>query len=152
MVPRKQQYFKKRFYAIFTNCKSMIVFWKSMIVVVQFFIRCCPLSGGGRIDLIPSAIARTLSLHLYRFRVSSFFKPIISVSSSTCFLQVFSCRLCFLLSLTSRSSATLKTLSSSLLSSCPYHVISLAVANRTIVSFNPNSYICSSVVFLSTTF
>ena len=32
----------------------------------------------------------------------------------------------------------LKTLSSSLLSTCPYHLTPFAVANRSIVSFNPN--------------
>ena len=48
-------------------------------------MRCCPLSRDGQIYPIPSAIARTLCLHLSRFRASSFFKPIFSVSFSTCF-------------------------------------------------------------------
>ena len=38
----------------------------------------------------------------------------------------------FLLSLTSRFRATLKTLSSSFLSTCPYHLTPFAVANRSI--------------------
>ena len=42
------------------------------------FIPCCLLSRDGRIHPIPSAIARTPSLHFDRFRASSFFKPIFS--------------------------------------------------------------------------
>ena len=83
------------------------------------FIWCCPLSRDGRIHPIPSTIAHTPSLHLSRFMASSFFKPIFSVSPSTCFLQVFFGRSRFLLPLTLRSRAILKTLSSSLLSICP---------------------------------
>ena len=116
------------------------------------FIRCCPFSRDGRIYLIPSAIALTPSLYLSRLRASSFFKPIFSVSSSTYFFQVFFGRPRFLLPVTSRFRATLKTLLSSLLSTCPYHLTPFAVANQSIVSFNPNMSICSSVVFLSTTF
>ena len=115
------------------------------------FVQCCPFNRNGQIYPIPSAIARTPSRHLSRLRASSF-KPIFSVSSSTCFLQVFFGHPHFLLPLTSRFRATLKTLSSSLLSTCPYHLTPFAVANRSIVSFNPNISICSSVVFLSTTF
>ena len=105
--------------------------------IYSFFIRCCPLNRDGRIYPIPSAIARTPSLHFARFRASSFFKPIFSVSSSTCFFQVFCGRLHFLLPLTSRFRATLKTLSSSLLSTCPCHLTPFAVANRFIISFHP---------------
>ena len=53
------------------------------------FILCFPFSRDGRIYPIPSAISRTPSLHLSRLRASSFFKPTFSVSSSTCFFQVF---------------------------------------------------------------
>ena len=70
------------------------------------FIRCCPLSRDGRIHPIPSAIACTPSLHFVRFR-TSFFQPVFSVSSSTCFLQVLFSRPRFLLPFTSRSRATL---------------------------------------------
>ena len=91
----------------------------TVVVVIQFFIRCFPFSRDGRIYPIPSAILRTPSLHLSRLRASSFFKPIFSVSSSTCFFQVFFGRPRFLLPVTSRFRATLKTLSSSLLSTCP---------------------------------
>ena len=84
------------------------------------FIQCFPLSRGGRIYPISSVIACTSSLHLSRLRVSSFFKPIFSLSS-TCFQVFFGCPH-FLLPLTSRSRATVKTLSLSLLSTCPYHL------------------------------
>ena len=96
-------------------------------------IRCCPLSRDSRIYSISSAIAHTLSLHLSCLRASSFFIPIFSVSTSRSSLVVlaFSCHL------TSRFRPTLKTLLSSLLSTCPYHLTSFAVANRYIVSFNP---------------
>ena len=93
------------------------------------FIPCCPFHRDDRIYPIPSAIARAPSLHLSRLRASSFFKPVFSVSSSTCFFQVFFGRPRFLLPLTSRFRATLKTLSSSLLSTCPYHLTPFAVAN-----------------------
>ena len=66
------------------------------------FIQCYPFSRDGQIHPIPSAIACTQSLHLSRFRASSFFKIIFSVSS-TYFFQVFFGRPCFLLPLTSRS-------------------------------------------------
>ena len=110
------------------------------------FIGCCPFSRDGRIYPILSAIARTPSLHLSRLRAFSFFKPIFSVSFSTYFFQVFFGRPRFLLPLTSRFRATLKTLSSSLLSTCPYHSTPFAVANRSIVSFNPNMSICLSIL------
>ena len=116
------------------------------------FIWCCPFNRGGQIYPIPSVIACTPSLHLSCLRASSLFKPIFSVSSSTCFLQVFFDHPRFLFPITSRFRATLKTLSSSLLSTCPYHLTPFAVANRSIVSFNPNISICSLVIFLFTTF
>ena len=116
------------------------------------FIWCCPLSKDGRIYPISSAISRTPSLHLSRFRAFFFFKSIFSVSSSTCFFQVFFSHPRFLLPLTSRSRATFKTLLLSLFSTCPYHLTPFTVANWSIVSFNPNMSICSSVAFQSTIF
>ena len=101
----------------------------------------------GRIYPIPSTIARTPSLHLSHLRASFFFKPIFSVSSSTCFFQVFFGRSRFLLPLTSRSRATLRALSSSLHSSCPYHLTPFIVANQSTVFFNASMSTCSSVVF-----
>ena len=137
-----------------TKLYSTIRFCNPVAIISSdsVFILCCPFNSDGRIYPIPSAIARTPSLHLSRLMVSCFFKPIFSVSSSTCFFQVFLGHPRFFLPLTSRFRVTLKTLSSSLLSICPYHLTPFAVANRCIVSFNPNMSICSSVVFLSTTF
>ena len=90
------------------------------VVVVDRFLSSVVPSQRWLNPPIPSAMARTLSLHLSRFRASSFFKPI--SSSSTCFFQVFFGHPPFLLPLTSRFRETLKTLSSSLLSTCPYHL------------------------------
>ena len=121
------------------------------VCVIQFLSGVVPLAEMARFTPISSAIAHTPSLHLSRLRASSF-KPIFSVSSSTCFFEVFFGHPRFLLPLTSRFRATLKTLSSSLLSTCPHHLTPFAVAKWSIFSFNPNISICSSVVFLSTTF
>ena len=115
-----------------TRVKMIVAAYSSSYSV---FIQCSPLNRDGRIYPIPSAIACTPSLHLSRLGASSFFKPIFFVSSSTCFFQVFFGRPRFLLPLTSRSRATLKTLSSSLLSTCPYHLTPFVVANRSIVFF-----------------
>ena len=122
-----------------------------VVVVIQFLSSVFPLAEmAGFTPFLLQFLA--LRLHLSRLRASSFFKPIFSVSSSTCFFQVFFGRPRFLLPVTSRFRATLKTLSSSLLSTCPYHLAPFAVANWSIVYFNPNISICSSVVFLSTIF
>ena len=123
-----------------------------LLVVIQFLSGVFPLAEMAGFTPFLLAISCTPSLHLSRLRASSFFKPIFSVSSSTCFFQVFFGHPRFLLPVTSRFRATLKTLSSSLLSTCPYHLTPFAVANWSIVSFNPNISICSSVVFLSTIF
>ena len=123
-----------------------------LVVVIQILSGVVPLTEMAGFTPIPSAIVCTLSLHLSHLRASSFFKPIFSVSSSTCYFQVFFGHSCFLLPLASRFRATLKTLSSSLLSTCPYHLTPFAVANWSIVTFNPNMSICFSVIFLSTTF
>ena len=114
------------------------------------FIRYCPLSGDGRIH--PS-LPQLFALHLSILLDSSFlFKPIFSVFSSTYFFVVFFGRPCFLLPLTSKSRTTLKTLSSSLFSTCLCHLTPFAVANPFTVSFKPSMSICSLVVFLSITF
>ena len=98
-------------------------------------------------------LLQLLAHHLFaRFKASSFFKPIFSVSSSTCFFQIFLDGPHFLLPLNSRSRLTLRTLSLSLLSTCLYHLTPFAVANRSIISFNPSMSICFSIVFLTTTF
>ena len=113
------------------------------------FIWYFPLSRNRRTNPIPSAIVRTPSLHFARFKESSFFKPI-SVSSFTCFFQVFFGRPYFLLRLTSKSRGTLKTLSSSFLCTCPYHLTPFAVANPSTVLFNPSMFTCFLAVILTT--
>ena len=120
-----------------------------VVVVIFVFVWYCPLSRDGWIYPSPSTIALTLFFTLVDSRHPP---PIFSVSSSTCFFQVFFGCLHFLLSLTSRSRPTLKILSSSLLSTCPYHLTPFAVANWSITSFNSSMSICSSVVFLYKTF
>ena len=115
------------------------------------FIWCCSLSRDGWIYPVLLAIACTPSFHLSHLRASSF-KPIFSVSSSTCFFQVFFGHFRFLFPLTLKFRATLNTLLSFLLSTCPYHLTQFAVANQSTVSFYPSMSICSSVVFLSTIF
>ena len=116
------------------------------------FVQSSPFSRNGRIHPIPSAIAYTPSLHFPCFREFFFFKPIVSVSSSTCFFKVFFGDLCFFLPFSSKFRATLETLSSSFLSTCPHHLTLFAVSNRSIVSLNPNMSICFLAVFLPTTF
>ena len=138
------------------NISLKIIQWnvRQLVVVVglQFLSGVVPLPEMAGFTPISFAIACTSSFHWSRFRASSFFKPIYTVSSSTCFFQVFFGRPRFVLPLTSRSRATVIALPSSLLSSCQHHLTPSAVANWSIVSFNPNMFICSSVVFLSTTF
>ena len=59
------------------------VFVDVVVVVIQFLSGAVSLA---EIYPIHSAIARTPSLHLSHIRVCFFFKPIFSVSSSTCFV------------------------------------------------------------------
>ena len=84
------------------------------------FIWCCFLNRDAQIDMIPSAITCTPSLCL----IQSILLQTNSVSSSYFFQVFFGCS-CFLLPLTSRSRTTLKTLSSFLLSTYPYHLTHL---------------------------
>ena len=53
-------------------------------VLIRFFL----VSEGGRMHLIPSAIASTPSLHLARSVASSTLNPIFFIFSSTCFFHV----------------------------------------------------------------
>ena len=112
------------------------------------FIRCCPLWQ--RWQDLPHSFCNCS--HSVFPLVSSQGILLLQTNLLCLLFQVFSGRLLFLFQLISRSRATLRTLSLSLYSTCPYHLTSFAVANRSIVSFNPNMSICSSVVFLSTTF
>ena len=109
------------------------------------FIRYCTLSG-----FIPFCNCSYSISPLCSISASPFFKQSF-VSSSTCFFQFFG-RPRFFLPLASRSITTLETLSSSLLSTFPYHPTPIAIANLSTVSFNPSMFISFSVVCLSTTF
>ena len=112
------------------------------------FIWYCPLSKDGRIHLF---FLPLLALHLstllgFRQPFSlnqSFLCPLPLASSKS-----FFCHLFFLLPLTSRSRATLKTLSSFLLCTYLYHLTPFTVTNPSTVTFNPILSIYSSVVFL----
>ena len=115
------------------------------------FILCCPLGRNGQIYPIPSAFAQIPALHLARLRASSFFKPIFCLLDHL-LLPGLLHRPCFLLPLTSRSRATLKILSSTLLSTCPYHQLHLLLLTSLLFPSTPTRHIYSSVVFLSTTF
>ena len=109
------------------------------------------MSGTVRDGQIHPIIARTPSLHFAQFKAFFFLKPIFSVFSSTCFFHVFFGRLHFLLPLTLRSRAALKTLVIPL-QHMSIPLTPFTVANRSITSFSPSMSICSLVVFLSTTF
>ena len=65
-----------------------------------------------------------------RSNASSFFKPTLLLSFSTCIFHVFGCPR-FLLPFTSNSNAFLKTCPSSLLNTCPYHLTPFAFASET---------------------
>ena len=66
--------------------------------------------------------------NLTQFTVSSFSKPTLLLSFSTCVFHVFFGCPYFLLPFTSNSTAFLKTCPSSLLNTCPYHLIPFAFA------------------------
>ena len=87
-------------------------------VLIRFFL----VSEGGRMHLIPSAIAPTLSLHLARSVASSTLNPIFFIFSTTCFFHVCFGRPRFRGPFTSNIIAFFKMLSSSLLTTCPYHL------------------------------
>ena len=117
------------------------------VVMIQFLSNIVPLAEVAR--FIHSFRNGAHSIHFARFWAFSLFKPSFSVYSFTWFFLVFFGCPRFLLALTSRSRATVKTLLSSLLSTCPYHLIPFAVANPSTVTFKPCVSTFSSVVFLS---
>ena len=102
--------------------------------------------------LIPSAIAPTPSLHLARSVASSTLNPIFFIFSSTCFFHVYVGRPRFRGPFTSNMIAFFKMLSSSLLTTCSYHLTPFALAILSKVSFRPSIFISSSVFFLSISF
>ena len=100
----------------------------------------------------PAAISLTPSLHVARFMVSFFFKPMLLLSFSTCVFHIFFGSPRFLLPLTSNSNTFLRTCPSTLLNTCLYNLTPLAFAIWTAVSFNPNISIRFSVLFFSISF
>ena len=119
-----------------------------MVVVIQFLSGVVPLAEMARFTPF---LLQLLALHLTTC-LNSEHSPFNHSSLSPPLLPGLLGRPHFLLPLTSRSRETLKILSSSHLSTCPYHLTPFADANWFIVFFNPNMSICSSVAFLSTTF
>ena len=93
-------------------------------VLIRFFL----VSEGGRMHLIPSAIALTPSLHLARSVASSNLNPIFFIFFSTCFFHVCFGHPRFRGPFTSNIIAFFKMLSSSLLTTCPYHLTPFALA------------------------
>ena len=113
--------------------------WKLFSFSIQFWSRFIPpINGDGWIYPTLTAISLTPTLHLARFKSSSFSKPTLLLSFSTCIFNVFFCSPHFLLSFTSNSNAFLQTSPSSLLNTCPYHLTPSTFAIWTTVSFNPN--------------
>ena len=89
----------------------------------QFWYRFIPVNGGGWIYPTLAAIPPTPTLHLTWFNASSFFKPTLLLSFSTCIFHVFLGRPRFLFPFTLNSNTFLKTCPSSLLNTCPYGLL-----------------------------
>ena len=94
---------------------SIFVFPYSLRESSNFLLGFIPVNGGGQIYRTLTAIYLTPTLHLARFKASSFSKPTLLLSFSTCVFHVFFGRPRFLLPFTSKSNAFLKTCLSSLL-------------------------------------
>ena len=109
------------------------------VVAIRFLSGLVPFVELAAFSPILPAILRTTSCHVTRFRAFFVLKPIYSVSSFTCSFFGF---LRFLLTLTSRSKAILKTLLPSLLTFRPYHLTLLAYANQSTVYFYPRILVC----------
>ena len=107
---------------------------------------------GGRMILIPSTIAVTPSLHLVRFAASSTSNLVLFTSSSTCLLLVCFGLPRFCYPFASSINALFWTSSSSLLTTCPYHLTPFVFAIFFSVSFKPSISINSSLFFLFTNF
>ena len=89
----------------------------------SILIRAYPHKRGWPIYPTLTAISSTPTLHLTRFMTSSFSKPTLLLSFSTCVYHVFFGCPRFFLHFTSNSNVFLKTCPSSLLNTC--HTISL---------------------------
>ena len=110
-----------------TDCsKHYIYFWKVLttgsIIIIQFWSGFIHVNAGGRIYPTLTAISPTPTLHLARLKISSFSKPTLLLSFSTCVFHLFFGRPRFLLHFTSNSNTFLITCPSSLLNTCPYHL------------------------------
>ena len=117
------------------------------LLSIQFWSRFIPINEGDRIYPSLTAVSPTPTLYLARFMASSFSKPTLLLSFSTCIFHVFFGHPRFLLPFTSNSNTFLKTYPSSLLNTCPYHLTPFAFTIWTTVSFYPNISIRSSVLF-----
>ena len=106
-------------------CNQSIQFWSGFI----------PINGGGGIYPTLTATSPTPTLHLAQFKASSFSKPTLLLSFSTCVFHFFFGRPCFLLPFTSDSNAFLKTCPSSL-NTCPNHLTPFTFAIWTTVSLH----------------
>ena len=96
------------FLAVF-NSKSKNILSMEMESQFQFWSWFIHVNGGGWIYHTLAAISPTHTLYLARFNASSFFKPTLLLSFSTCIIHVFLGRPCFLFPFTSNSNAFLKT-------------------------------------------
>ena len=101
------------------------------MVVIQFLSGVVPLAAmPGFTPFLLQLLALRLSTCLDSGHSPSSNQSSLSPPPPPCLFQVFFGRPRFLLPLSLRSRATLKTLSSSLLSTCPYHLTPFTVANR----------------------
>ena len=121
------------------NCNVMMMFVIQVLVVSQFLIWFYPLSLSW-IHPIPSAIFHTLTRHIIYSGHPSSLKNLYFL-----FHMLFP----GLLWSSPLSLATLKTLSSFLLSTCFHHQTPFAFTSLSTVSFHPSMPICSLVGSLS---
>ena len=102
------------------------------------FILCCPLGRNGQIYPIPSAFAQIPALHLARLRASSFFKPIFCLLDHLLLPGLLQSSLLSLTTYFKIQSNPQNTIINP-----PQHMpipsTPFAVANQSIVSFNPNT-------------
>ena len=68
---------------------NLICHFNSLSSSIQFSSGFIPINGGGYIYPILTAISLTPNLHLTRFKASSFSKPTLLLSFSTCVFHVF---------------------------------------------------------------
>ena len=108
-------------------CKTVILLQllaKSSLQLqsIQFWSRFIPVNRGGWIYPTLAAISPTPPIHLAWLIGSSFSKPTLLLSFSTCVFPVFFGQPRFVLPFNSDSNAFLKTCPSSLFNTCSYHL------------------------------